>query len=316
MKPEILVRAASPSPAIMAQLEEHFTCHHAWRLAPSEQAAFIAGIGANIRAVVTPGQMGVTAAIVAALPKLEIIAVNGVGVDAVPFEVTGARGIKVSNTPGVLTDDVADMAVTLLLAMVRRIPAMDQYVRRGDWEKRVPLAPASAMRGKVAGIYGFGRIGQAIAGRLPAFGIEVRYYQPRAISHTAVPRADSLLALAQESDYLLVAAPGVPATRHAVNAAVMAALGPQGILVNIARGSLVDEDALGTALREGTLGAAALDVFADEPRVPASLTALENTILMPHIGSLTIETRHAMGQLVVDNLLAHFAGKPLLTPVE
>jgi lactate dehydrogenase-like 2-hydroxyacid dehydrogenase len=316
MKPEILVRAASPSPSVMAQLEEHFTCHHAWRLAPQDQAAFIASVAANVRAVVTPGQMGIPAEMVAALPALEMVAVNGVGVDAIPFELTRARGIKVSNTPGVLTDDVADMAVTLLLAMVRRIPAMDQYVRRGDWGKRMPIAPASCMRGKVAGIYGFGRIGQAIGQRLSAFGIALSYYQPRPIAGSAVPRADSLLALAKGSDYLIVAAPGVPATRNAVDADVLAALGPTGILVNIARGSLVDERALATALREGTLGAAALDVFADEPRVPADLTALENTILMPHIGSLTVETRHAMGQLVVDNLLAHFAGKPLPTPAE
>ncbi|HEV7815021.1 MAG TPA: 2-hydroxyacid dehydrogenase [Janthinobacterium sp.] len=315
MKPEILVRAASPSPSVMQQLEQHFTCHHAWSVPAAEQAAFIAAIAANVRGVVTPGQMGISGQLAAALPKLEIIAVNGVGVDAIPFDITRARGIKVSNTPGVLTDDVADMAVTLLLAMVRRIPAMDLYVRRGDWEKRLPIAPASALRGKVAGIFGFGRIGQAIASRLAAFGVLARYYQPRAIAGTDVPRAASLLALAEESDYLIIAAPGVPETRNSVDAEVLAALGPGGTLVNIARGSLVDENALIAALREGSLGAAALDVFADEPNVPPALRALDNVILMPHIGSLTVETRHAMGQLVVDNLKAYFAGQALLTPV-
>jgi lactate dehydrogenase-like 2-hydroxyacid dehydrogenase len=315
MKPEILVLAASPSAAVMQQLESHFTCHHLWAVPQEQQSTFIESVAARVRGLLTTGQLGLTAALAQSLPALEMVAVNGVGVDAIPFDITRARGIQVSNTPGVLTDDVADMAVTLLLASARRLPAMDQYVRRGDWERKTPLKPASALRGKVAGIYGYGRIGQAIGQRLAAFGMELRYYQPRPIPDTQVVRADSLLALAQQSDYLVVAAPGTAATRNSVDAAVLDALGPQGTLVNIARGSLVDEDALAAALSEGRLGAAALDVFADEPRVPAALRALENTILAPHIGSLTNETRHAMGQLVVDNLVAYFAGQPLLTPV-
>jgi lactate dehydrogenase-like 2-hydroxyacid dehydrogenase len=299
----------------MQQLETHFVCHHLWSVAPADQAAFIASVAAQVRGLMTTGQVGLSVDLAAALPALEMVAVNGVGVDAIPFELTRARGIQVSNTPGVLTDDVADMAVTLLLAMARRLPAMDQYVRRGDWERRVPIAPASALRGKVAGIYGFGRIGQAVGQRLAAFGMEQRYYQPRPISGSAVPRAESLLELARQSDYLVVCAPGTAATRHSVDTAVLEALGPQGTLVNIARGSLIDEAALIAALKDGRLGAAALDVFADEPRVPAGLCERDNTILAPHIGSLTTETRHAMGQLVVDNLVAYFAGQPLPTPV-
>ncbi|MDL2353883.1 MAG: 2-hydroxyacid dehydrogenase [Pseudomonadota bacterium] len=315
MKPAILVFGASPSQPVMDQLEAHFRCHHLWRVAPAAQDAFIVGVADQVRAVATTGTIGISAARVAMLPALELVAVNGIGVDAVAFEATRPRGIRVTNTPGVLTDDVADLAVTLLLAAARRLPALDRYVRAGDWQAKAPIAPSRALRGKVAGIFGFGRIGQAVALRLAAFGMRLRYYQPNAVAGTAVARSASLLALAEQSDYLVVCAPGGTATRHVVDAAVMAALGPAGTLVNIARGSLVDEPALIAALQGGQLGAAALDVFADEPNVPPALRALDNVVLTPHVGSLTVETRHAMGQLVVDNLLAHFAGAPLITPV-
>lgn len=315
MKPEVLVMAASPSASVMAQLEQHFHCHHLWRQAPEQQANWLQGVAGGVRAVLTTGAIGIDAALLAQLPKVEIVAVNGIGTDAVDLAATRQRGVLVTNTPGVLTDDVADLALTLLLSAARRLPALDFYVRTGGWEAGRPLAPTRALRGKVCGVYGFGRIGQAIAMRAQAFGMEVRYFQPRAIEDVSVPRAESLLALAEASDYLVVAAPATSATRHTVNADVLAALGAQGTLVNIARGSLVDEEALIAALRAHTLGMAALDVFADEPRVPAALRELENVVLTPHVGSLTVETRHAMGQLVVDNLLAHFAGQSLLTPV-
>jgi len=315
MKPEVLVYAASQSASVMAQLEQYFDCHHLWQQPADGRAAWLESVAGRVRAVLTTGGIGITAAQLAQLPKVEIVAVNGIGTDAVDLDATRARGVKVTNTPGVLTDDVADLALTLLLSAARRLPALDFYVRTGAWEAGKPLAPARALRGKVCGIYGFGRIGQAIALRAQAFGMQVQYFQPRAKEGVDVPRAGSLLALAEASDYLVVAAPGSPDTRHTVNAAVLEALGPQGTLVNIARGSLVDEDALITALRDRTLGMAALDVFADEPRVPAALRELDNVVLTPHVGSLTVETRHAMGQLVVDNLRAHFAGQPLLTPV-
>jgi len=316
MKPEVLVYAASQSASVMAQLEQYFDCYHLWQQPAEERAAWLEGVAGRVRAVLTTGGIGITAAQLAQLPKVEIVAVNGIGTDAVDLDATRARGVAVTNTPGVLTDDVADLALTLLLSAARRLPALDFYVRTGAWEAGKPLAPARALRGKVCGIYGFGRIGQAIALRAQAFGMQVQYFQPRAKEGVDVPRAASLLALAEASDYLVVAAPGSPATRHTVDAAVLAALGPQGTLVNIARGSLVDEEALITALRDRTLGMAALDVFADEPRVPAALRELDNVVLTPHVGSLTVETRHAMGQLVVDNLRAHFAGQPLLTPVD
>jgi lactate dehydrogenase-like 2-hydroxyacid dehydrogenase len=315
MKPEVLVYAASQSASVMAQLEQYFDCYHLWQQPAGERAAWLESVAGKVRAVLTTGGIGITAAQLAQLPKVEIVAVNGIGTDAVDLEACRAGGVAVTNTPGVLTDDVADLALTLLLSAARRLPALDFYVRTGAWEAGKPLAPTRALRGKVCGIYGFGAIGQAIALRVQAFGMQVQYYQPRVKEGVSVPRAPSLLALAEASDYLVVAAPGSPATRHTVDAAVLAALGPQGTLVNIARGSLADEEALITALRDRTLGMAALDVFADEPRVPAALRELEHVVLTPHVGSLTVETRHAMGQLVVDNLRAHFAGQPLLTPV-
>ena len=316
MPPELLILAPSPSAAVNAQLEQQYTCHHAWQVPADERRAWLAERAPGIRAVVTTGALGLNASDMALLPALEIIAVNGVGLDGVALDVARERGIAVTTTPNVLTDDVADMALALLLASARHVVALDRFVRDGGWERREAIVPASTLRGKTAGIFGFGQIGQAIALRLAAFGIHVRYFQPRAIAGTDVPRAESLLALAEESDYLIVCAPGTPATRKIVDRTVLDALGPQGTLINIARGALIDEDALIAALQDGHLGAAGLDVFADEPRVPNVLRALPNVVLTPHVGSLTVETRHAMGQLVVDNLAAHFAGLPLLTPVK
>jgi lactate dehydrogenase-like 2-hydroxyacid dehydrogenase len=314
-KPDVLVFAKSPSTAVMWQLELQFECHHVWQQPAAHQNSMIDAVGERIRAVWTVGPIGLDGGLIARLPRLEVVVVNSVGVDKIDLPALAARGIKVSNTPGVLTDDVADLAVLLLLAAQRRLPAMDAYVRRGDWAAGARLQPAHGLRGKTAGIFGFGRIGQAIASRLAPFGMEIAYYQPRAIDGIATPRAQSLLELAARSDYLILSAPATSATRHAVNAEVLSALGSQGVLVNIARGALVDEAALVAALSAGRLGAAALDVFDDEPDVPAPLCALPNTVLTPHIGSLTVETRHAMGQLTLDNLVAHFAGLPLITPV-
>ena len=315
IKPEILVLAASPSADVMARLEQAFHCHHLWRQPCEAQPDWLSGVAAGIRGVLTTGGIGIGPALLAQLPRLEIVAVNGIGVDAVALDVARARGIFVTNTPGVLTEDVADLALTLLLSAARRLPALDRHVRSGAWERGVPLAPSRALRGKVCGVFGFGRIGQAVAARAAAFGMRPLYFQPRAVDGAQVERRASLLELARDSDYLVVCAPGGAATRHAVDAEVMAALGPEGTLVNIARGSLMDQQALLAALRDGALGTAALDVFDNEPHVPAALRELENVVLTPHVGSLTVETRHAMGELVLDNLLAHFGGRPLLTPV-
>jgi lactate dehydrogenase-like 2-hydroxyacid dehydrogenase len=314
VRPEILLLGSGWVPEVDTLLESSFTCHRMAHVPPHERDAFIDGIRDRVRGVFTTGISGIDAALAAKLPALEIVAVHGVGVDAVAFDALAPRGIPVTNTPDVLTEDVADVAVGLLLSSARRLPQLDRYVRAGAWEAKAPLQPARSLRGKVAGIVGLGRIGRAVATRLQAFGMDIRYFQ-RSTADCPYRRSASLLDLARESDYLVVCAPGGAATRAMIDAAVLDALGPQGTLVNIARGSLVDEPALIAALQEGRLGAAALDVFADEPRVPASLRELDNVVLTPHVGSFTVETRTAMGMLALSNLQAHFAGEPLLTPV-
>jgi lactate dehydrogenase-like 2-hydroxyacid dehydrogenase len=283
-------------------------------VAPAERDAFIDRIKDRVRGVFTTGISGIDAALAAQLPALEIVAVHGVGVDAIAFDALAPRGIPVTNTPDVLTEDVADLAVALLLASSRRLPQLDRYVWAGAWEAKAPLVPARSLRGKVAGIVGLGRIGRAVATRLTGFGMTIHYFQ-RSTADCPYWRSASLLELARESDYLVVCAPGGAATRAMIGASVLDALGAEGTLVNIARGSLVDEPALIAALTDGRLGAAALDVFADEPRVPSALRDLDNVVLTPHVGSFTVETRTAMGMLALSNLQAHFAGEPLLTPV-
>lgn len=314
MRPEILLLGSGWVPEVDELLERSFVCHRLAQVAQAERDAFVERVGPSVRGVFTTGATGIDAALAGRLPKLEIVAVHGVGVDAVAFDALDPRGIRVTNTPDVLTEDVADLAVALLLAIGRRLPQLDRHVRAGAWEAKKPLLPARSLRGKVAGIVGLGRIGRAVATRLESFGMQIRYFQ-RSTADSPYPRSGSLLDLAHESDYLIVCAPGGAATRAMVDAAVLDALGPAGTLVNIARGSLVDEAALVAALQQGRLGAAALDVFADEPRVPAALRELDNVVLTPHVGSFTVETRTAMGMLAVANLEAHFAGKPLPTRV-
>jgi lactate dehydrogenase-like 2-hydroxyacid dehydrogenase len=314
-KPTVLVLAKASSAAAMEELEQAFACLHLWQQAPDAQDAFLSEVAAQVRAVFTTGIAGISAGQIAQLPALEIIAVHGIGVDKIALPEAAARGIAVTNTPGVLTDDVADLAVALVLASARSLPLLDRHVRSGAWEAGVPLAPGRSIRGKVAGLYGFGAIGQAIAHRLAGFGMAIRYFQRNEVAGCGLVRSASLLALAQDSDYLIAAVPGGPATHHAIGREVLAALGPHGTLVNIARGSVVDEAALIAALDAGTLGAAALDVFEDEPRVPGALRERSNVVLSPHAGSLTVETRYAMGRLAIDNLLAHFNGAALPTPV-
>lgn len=314
MKPEILVLGTLWTPDTRAQLDQLFHCHYLAPVPEAERAAWLAAAGPRVRGVLTTGVVGLDGALLAALPKLEIVAVHGVGVDAVPRALLAARGVRLANTPDVLTDDVADLAVGLLLAAVRRLPTLDRYVRSGQWQARVPLAHARSLKGKVAGIVGYGRIGQAVARRLEPFGLEIRYFQ-RSPGPQPQLRSPSLLALARDSDMLVVCTPGGAATTRLINAEVLDALGPEGTLVNIARGSVVDEAALVAALESGRLGAAALDVFENEPQVPAALLALENVVLTPHVGSNTVESRRAMAALALANLVAHFKGEPLPTPV-
>jgi lactate dehydrogenase-like 2-hydroxyacid dehydrogenase len=311
MKPEIALVTGLP-PVTVAALEAAFTVHKVHEA--SDPKAFLAGIADRVRGIATSGGKGADAALMDALPKTEIIGGFGVGYDSIDIAAAKARGIRVTNTPDVLTDDVADLALVLLLDAARMVSASDRFVRAGRWLKgNYPLGRAVA--GKTMGIIGLGRIGKAIARRGEACGMKIAYHGRSRQSDVDYPYYATPVELAKASDFLVIASPGGKETYRLVNAEVLAALGKEGTLVNIARGTVVDEPALVEALKNGTLGAAALDVFEDEPNVPTELFAMDNVVLLPHQGSATVETRRAMGQLMVDNLIAHFAGKPLLTPV-
>jgi lactate dehydrogenase-like 2-hydroxyacid dehydrogenase len=273
---------------------------------------WLATEAASAQAVVTGGHLGCDNALMAALPALDIIAINGVGFDKVDLDFAKSRSVSVTTTPDVLTDDVADLAVGLTIGLLRAIPAGDAFVRSRGWlNGEVPLARSVA--GRRFGILGLGRIGAAIASRLAAFG-PVAYSEPEAkdVDYDYHPDAHSL---AGACDVFIVACAANAATYKMVDAAVLAALGPQSYLVNVSRGSVVDEDALIAALEAGDIAGAALDVFADEPRVPERLLASKRTVLTPHIASATHETRAAMADLVLANLDAYLAGEPLPTAI-
>lgn len=299
-------------PAIDEQLQRDYTIHRLWQA--SDRGGLLREVGERVRGLVTSGSVGADRGLIEALPKLEIISSFGVGYDPIDIACAKERKVIVTNTPDVLTDDVADTAMALLLAMMRRIPQGDQFVRQGQWPKaKFPLT--DKLGGKVMGVLGLGRIGQAIARRAEPFGVEIRYTGPRRKTDSPYRYYDSLVAMAKDVDILMISCPGGKTTEGIVDAGVIAALGPQGYLVNIARGSVVDEPALVKALVDGQLAGAGLDVFADEPHVPEALFALDSVALAPHVGSATHATRRAMGELVLNNLSAHFAGKPVLTRV-
>lgn len=268
----------------------------------------------RIRAIATRGHRRVDDDLMARLPHLEIVSNFGVGYDTVDAAAAARRGVVVTNTPDVLNEEVADLTLGLLLATIRRLPQADRFVRAGAWTKGAfPLSPT--LRGRTAGILGMGRIGRAIARRLEAFGVEVAYHTRRPQPDVRYRHHAALIDMARAVDVLVVIVPGGDQTRHLVNADVLAALGPDGVLVNVARGSVVDEAALLAALEAGTILAAGLDVFENEPHVPEAFFALDNVVLLPHLGSATHHTRGAMGQLVVDNILGWFDGRGPLTPV-
>jgi len=312
MKPDVLI-AVGLMPQVMDTLAAEFATYRLWEAA--DQAALLAEIGPRVRAIATNGVRGAEGKLIAALPKLEIIACYGVGVDAIDLTAARARGIIVTNTPDVLTDDVADMAVALLLAASRRLSQGDRHVRSGAWLKG-DMMLTRKFTGSRVGILGLGRIGQAVAQRCAAFGCTIAYHGPRQKPGVPYRYVASLPELARDSDFLVVTCPGGAATRGLVDRAVLDALGPEGILVNVSRGSVVDEPALVAALVEKRLGGAGLDVFVDEPRAPEALFAMDNVVLQPHQGSATVETRGAMGDLVINNLRNHFAGRPAITPVK
>jgi len=310
-RPEVLV-VAPLMPFLMEALRREYTVHD--RIHVSDPAAF-AGTAPRIRGVVANGEAKVPRELIAQLPALEVISVFGVGYDGVDVPAAHERGVPVTNTPEVLNDDVADLAIGLMLAVARRIPQADHFVRANEWLNG-PIALSRKVTGGRLGVVGMGRIGQAIAHRAAAFNMEIAYTarSPRPnLNYTYYPDAATLAAVV---DFLIVITPGGAGTRGMIDARVLKALGPDGYLINVARGSVVDQPALIDALRDGVIAGAGLDVFVNEPNVPEELRAMPNVVLTPHIGSGTKQTREAMGQLTFDNLRAHFAGKPLLTPVD
>ncbi|GGF89351.1 glycerate dehydrogenase [Azorhizobium oxalatiphilum] len=308
-RPKLLLTGPIMEAVVERQLEQHFTL-----LGPDNFEAIIAAEGAEIRGLATKGKMRVDGALMDRLPNLEIVSNFGVGYDTVDAAAAAERKIIVTNTPDVLNEEVADLAVGLLLATVRELPQADAYVRAGKWLKG-PYPLSATLRDRKVGIVGMGRIGKAIAKRLEAFGLPIVYHTRRAQPDVPFQHYDNLIAMAKDVDTLVLILPGGAATRNLVNAEVLEALGPRGILVNVARGTVVDEPALLKALQDKTILAAGLDVFVDEPRVPEAFFALNNVVLLPHAGSATHHTREGMGQLVVDNLVSWFAGKGPVTPV-
>ncbi|MDZ7856514.1 MAG: 2-hydroxyacid dehydrogenase [Sphaerotilus sp.] len=300
------------SPLLEPLLRAQFTVHD--RLHESDPAAFEA-VAPRIRGIAASGESRVGAELMDRLPALEIISVMGVGYDGIDVAAAKARGVVVTHTPDVLNDDVADLALGLMLAASRQLVAADRHVREGRWAAQGPMPLARKLSGSRLGILGMGRIGQAIARRALAFDMTVAYHTRTARTDVPYPHVASAVELAAQSDVLCVITPGGAATRHLVNAEVMAALGPQGLLVNVARGSVVDEAALIEALESGALGGAALDVFADEPNVPERLRALPQVVLTPHIGSATNSTRGAMAGLAAGNLRAKAAREAVVTAV-
>lgn len=310
-RPTLLMTGAYPQ-WDLDYFEEHYDLLRLWEA--TDRAAFLSTHGASIRAVATRGDLGANADLIATLPNLEIISVFGVGTDAVDLSLARTLGIKVTNTPDVLTDDVADIAVALLLAAARQVPQGDALVRSGTWPQGgLPLV--TRVSGKTVGIAGMGRIGASVAKRLAAFDCQISYYARSAKPELPYKFEGSLEALARDNEFLIITLSGGEGTKNIIDKQVLEALGPEGILVNVSRGSTVDEAALLDALEAKSIKSAGLDVFWNEPNINPRFFTLPNVALQPHHASGTVETRTAMGQLVRDNLAAHFAKRPLLTPV-
>jgi lactate dehydrogenase-like 2-hydroxyacid dehydrogenase len=314
MKPLDVLMPAKGMNLIEEQISARLPLHRLW-LEPNPDL-WLAEWAPRIRAIaMTGGHAALDDAYLSKYPKLEVISSFGVGYDHIDAKAAARRGIIVTNTPGVLDDEVADTALGLMIMTVRQLPQTERYLRAGQWLAKgaYPLTPS--LRGRTVGILGLGRIGKAIATRVTAFGLDVVYHGRHAQAGVPYRYYASLVDMAKAVDVLIVVAPGGPGTRHIINAEVLEALGPDGVLINVARGTLVDERALIEALRNKTILAAGLDVFENEPQVPQELIALENAVLLPHVGSASVKTRQAMAECVVSNLFAWADGKPPLTPV-
>jgi lactate dehydrogenase-like 2-hydroxyacid dehydrogenase len=311
MKHEIVITAQGHK-GTLERLQQEFSALKLWEAA--DRAAALKEAAPRVRALSHFGHARVDGKLMDALPRLEIIANFGVGVDQIDLEAAKKRNIIVTNTPDVLNNCVADCAMALVLNTLRKFPQSEAYLRSGLWPTRGPYPLATSVGGKILGILGLGRIGEAIAKRALGFGMKIRYHNRNRKNVPYAYDADPV-ALAKNSDVLLIVTPGGADTAKLVNAKVLDALGPQGYLVNVARGSVVDEPVLLRYLQEKKIAGAGLDVFEHEPKVPPEFYALDNAVLFPHVASATVETRKAMGDLQVENLHLHFAGKPVKTPV-
>jgi len=308
-----LLQTGPVPPFVQEQIDEQFTTHRLHEA--SDREAFLDQVSDRVRALVNFNAIEIDAALMEKLPKLEIVANMGMGYDAVDAKWAGAHGIVVTNTPDVVTEETADTTIGLLLNTVRELSASERYLRRGGWlERPYPLTVAS-LRDRSCGIIGMGRIGRAIARRIEAFGLPIAYHTRREVTDVSYRYYPDLVSMARDVDTLIAIVPGGPATEKLVNQEVLEALGPNGILINVARGSVVDEQALIDALENGTILSAGLDVFEDEPNVPQELIDMERVCLLPHVGTASVYTRRAMGQLVVDNLISWAEGRGPLTPV-
>ena len=292
-------------------LDAAFTVHYLE--AGEGRAAQLAEVGPRVRGIALHGVCD--AALMDACPNLEIVSSFGVGYDGVDVAHARGKNIRVCNTPDVLNDAVAEMTFALMIALCRKVPQTDQYVRQGLWESEGNYAFTRELTGATVGVLGLGRIGKEFAARCQAFKMRVVYHGRNEQAYQPYEYYADLEEMAMASDYLVCIAPGGPSTQGIISRKVLEALGPEGALVSIGRGSSVDQEALIELLQSGALGGAALDVFADEPRVPEALRGMDNVVLSPHQGSATHKTRWAMGDLVVRNLKAHFAGEPLISPV-
>lgn len=309
-RPELVV--VSPLlPALMEALDREYTLHRLWLM--DDANVFLKSQGASIQGLVTNFVFGADTALLEALPNLKIVASYGVGVDRIDLDTVKQRKLVLTNTPDI-SEPVADTAIALLLAVTRRICEADRFVRAGKWvQGAFPFGVQ--LGGKTCGIVGLGRIGRAIALRAQAFGMNIAYHGPHAKPDVAYRYYNNLEQLAEAADFLILSMPGGEETKHIIDAKILSALGPQGFLINVARGSVLDEAALIHKLQAGELAGAGLDVFEQEPLIHSPLMEMDNVVLLPHIASATFETRHAMGDVVLANLKAYFSAQPVLTPV-
>ncbi len=310
-KPDLLL-IGRVTDRMMDRLTERFSVHSLFD--QPDQMAFLQSEGHRFTAVATDGHYGLTPAPADLLPNLRVVSSYGVGYDAIDADGLAARGVVVAHTPDVLNDEVADTAILLWLAVSRRLVPADHWARSGKWVNEGAFPLTRSVQNRTVGILGFGRIGQTIAARASMFNATVLYHTrtPKDVPQTYV---DTPVELAARSDVLVCITPGGAATKHLVNAEVLRALGPDGILINVSRGSVVDEQALVSALSSGELGGAGLDVFEEEPKIPDALKDKENVVLTPHVGSATVETRQAMGDLTCDNLIRFLDEGRVFTPV-